>query len=191
MRTRTAKALAVAVVAGGAALFSGESDAHALDPSTKGPFYIQGAVIGYSYGFFGGLGFGAYRMDVEFGAHFSGRHDGFVLGGRQVFYFGFGGSVGATVARIGYDIPIVLKDGKFELTIAPYGLAGIAYGLCGVGCEGALFNFGFGVDVKFFPMQSNGFYVFARPLEASFFVGGYGGRTITTLTPAAGVGFAF
>lgn len=191
MRTRTAKALAVAALAGGAALFSGERSAHALDPSTKGPLYIQGAVIGYSYGFFGGFGFGAYRLDVEFGAHFTGRHDGFVLGGRQVFYLGFGGSIGATVARIGYDIPIVIKDGKFELTIAPYGIAGIAYGLCsGGGCyDGAAFNFGFGVDVKFFPIQSNGFYAFARPLEASFFVGN--GSTVTTLTPAAGVGFAF
>ncbi|CAN5383755.1 hypothetical protein BH09MYX1_BH09MYX1_59380 [soil metagenome] len=188
MRTRTSKVLAVALLAGGVALLSGQGTARAAD-STKDPLYIQGAVLGYSYGFFSGVGFGAYRLDAEFGAHFTGRHDGFVLGGRQVFYLGFGGSIGATVARVGYDIPIVIKDGKFELTIAPYALVGVAYGLCGTGCYGAGFNFGFGVEAKFFPMQANGFYAFARPIEASFFVGD--GGVITTLSPALGVGYAF
>lgn len=185
----SSKTWAVALLAGGALLastFAGERTAHA--DSTKGPLYVQGAVLGYSYGLNGGLGFGAYRLDVEFGAHFTGRHDGFVLAGRQVFYLGFGGSIGATVARIGYDIPIVIKDGKFEITIAPYGIAGIGYGLC-ENCSGAAFNFGFGVDGKFFPMASNGFYAFVRPIEVAFFVGQ--GPVFSTFTPAAGVGFAF
>ncbi len=187
--TRTTKALLGALVLGSAAatLVSNEGTAKAAD-STKGPLYIQGAVLGYSYGLADGLGFGAYRIDVEFGGHFTGRHDGFVLAGRQVFYLGFGGSIGATVARIGYDIPIVIKDGKFEVTIAPYGLAGIGYGLCG-NCYGAAFTFGAGVEGRFFPMQANGFYAFLRPFELAFFAGQ--GPILTTISPGAGVGFAF
>ena len=191
MKTRTSKALALALLAGGVALVSGEGSAHALDPSTKGPLYVQGAVLGYTSGFGDAWGFGAYRIDAEFGAHFTGRHDGFVLAGRQSFYFGFGFggfTFASTQARLGYDIPIVLKDGKFEITIAPYGLVGVEYGFC-TGC-GAAFTFGFGAEGKFFPMQSNGFYAFARPIEINFFVAGNNGFG-TAYSPGLGIGYAF
>lgn len=65
-------------------------------------------------------------------------------------------------------------------------MVGIAYGFCN-GC-GVAFNFGFGVEGKFFPMQSNGFYAFARPIEIDFYAGdGFG----TAYSPALGVGYAF
>lgn len=180
----------MAVLAAGAALASGERSAHALEPSTKGPLYIQGAVIGYNTTF-GNRGYGAYKIDVEFGGHFSGRHDGFVIAGRQSFNFGwglFGYTWGSTVVRLGFDIPIVVKDGKFEITIAPYGIAGLAYAFCS-NCGGLGFNWGFGVEGKFFPMQSNGFYAFARPLEIQFLADGNGFGV--GYSPAIGVGYAF
>jgi hypothetical protein len=161
------------------------STAHAAE-SAKGPFYVQAGVLGYSFRGGGNLWFaGAYKLDIEFGYHFSGRHDGFVLAGRQSFYIA-GASAGASDLRIGYDIPIPLKDGKYELTIAPYGLVGIGYSLRSV--MGTDFHAGAGIEVRFFPMESNGFNIFARPIEATFFVG-----TIHfwTLSPSVGVGFAF
>ena len=191
MRTRTSLVLAASLFAGTATLVCGNGTAEALEPSTKGPLYVQGALLGGAFGFGNAYdGYGAYRLDVEFGAHFTGRHDGFVVAGRQAFYFGWGlggFSIGTTVARLGYDIPIVIKEGKYEITIAPYGIVGIGYGLCG-NCGGVAFNFGFGVEGRFFPMQSNGFYAFARPIEFSFFAGN---GFATLFSPGLGVGYAF
>ena len=172
----------------GAALALGlslSSTAHAAD-STKGPFYVQAGVLGYGFRGGGALWYGgAYHLDVEFGYHFSGRHDGFVLAGRQSFYLSPGG-LGASDLRIGYDVPIVLSDGKYELTIAPYGLVGVAYALRGG--LGTQFHVGGGAEVRFFPMQSNGFYVFARPIEVTYYAGGL---SFWNFSPSAGVGFAF
>lgn len=172
----------------GAALALGlglPSTAHAAD-SAKGPFYVQAGVLGFSFRGGGAQWIGgAYKLDVEFGYHFSGRHDGFVLAGRQSFYMG-GGALGTTDLRIGYDIPIPLKDGKYELTIAPYGLVGVGYALRGG--LGTDLHLGAGVEGRFFPMQSNGFYVFARPVELTFFVGSL---SFWTISPSAGVGIAF
>lgn len=56
--------------------------------------------------------------------------------------------MGATVARLGYDIAIPL--GRRELTIAPFGFGGVAYGLSG---GGAGATFGAGVEGRFFPIQ--------------------------------------
>lgn len=146
--------------------------AMALEPSSRDkPFYIEGAVpIGFDGGGFGyGVGCGRggcfgghWKPDLELGFHFTGRHDGFVLGFRHVFYIGGTSGMGALL-RIGYDIPIPLKGGKYELTIGPYGYVGGSFlGCNGCSTEGA-FQTGGGVEGKFFILK--GFYVFARPLD--------------------------
>jgi hypothetical protein len=179
---RTMAWCSCAAVALGLAL---PSTAHAAD-SAKGPFYVQAGVLGYSFRGGGAAWFGgAYNLDVEFGYHFSGRHDGFVLAARQAFYFS-GGALGTTDLRIGYDVALPMKDGKYELTIAPYGLAGVGYALRGG--LGTDFHVGAGIEGRFFPMQSNGFYVFARPLELTYFAGTL---SFWNINPNAGIGIAF
>src|SRR5579872_530991 len=90
--------LAVAVAVFGFAL----APAAIAEDSTRGPFYVEGFPLGYSWsGTYGctynpgtgqtlcrggGLG-AAFRLSGEFGYHVSGRHDGFVIGARQAFLF--------------------------------------------------------------------------------------------------------
>lgn len=133
------------------------------------PMYIEGAVpIGFStfggwgYGCgFGGCAYTLWRPDIELGFHFTGRHDGFVLGIRHVFYIaGFAGMGG--LLRLGYDIPIPIKGGKYEVTVGPYGFLGAAFYGSGRGTSGGI-QTGGGVEGKFFLMK--GFYVFGRPLD--------------------------
>lgn len=165
--------LALATLA--ASLFLPAS-AGALEPSSRDkPFYVEGAFPlgfnvfgGYGFGgcgrFGGGCGWSTWRPDIEVGFHFTGRHDGFVLGIRHVFYIGgdyLGNGFGmAGLIRLGYDIPIPIKGGKYEITIAPYGLLGAAF--YGGGPSGGL-QTGGGCEGKFFLLK--GFYVFARPLD--------------------------
>ena len=179
--------------------------AHAGD-STRGAFYVQAAPIGFanitqcvdvvlpdSFGVLHTQSVcgtaGAYRAAAEFGYHFSGRHDGFVLGARQTFWFYSGGTAGVTQARLGWDIPIAIKD--FELTIAPYGLLGVSYALSGGG--NASFTFGAGVEGKFFFMKpdsgANGLYAFVQPIELGGAAGG--GFSGFVYQFAAGAGYAF
>jgi hypothetical protein len=153
-----------------ASLFA-SSGAHAeLVSSREKPFYIEGAFpLGYQGLFAGGCGrfgcagfgggWGAWRPDIELGFHFTGRHDGFVLGFRHIFYvYGSAGMGGAL--RLGYDIPIPIKDGKYEVTIGPYGYIGAAfYGPA----PSAGLQTGGGVEGKFFLIK--GFYVFGRPFD--------------------------
>src|SRR5581483_9380925 len=138
--------------------------------STRGPFYLQGTPLGYSHsasarGYCGGAGCGgwpSFRPEIEFGMHFSGRHDGIVLALRQAFLFTIGPDNvgGTTVLRAGYDLAIPIK--QFEVTVAPYTAAGIGYGFGDGGSIGAQFGF-FGVDGKFF--FKNGLYGYLRPFE--------------------------
>jgi hypothetical protein len=167
------------------------SPARATD-STHPGLYVEGAPIGVGTvtlacetvrGFcVGGGTIGEYRLSAEFGYHFSQRHDGMVLGGRQVFLLG-SQAQGVTEGRVGYDIAIPIK--RFELTAAPYGTAGIAYGIGGVG--GVAFAFGFGGEAKFFFKEN--FYAMLIPLE----LGGWFGNTFNGFVyqAAAGVGYAF
>src|SRR5258706_15525058 len=142
------------------------STSNAFDDSTRGPFYVQGTFpLGIHFGISldPSSNFGGWRPDVEFGYHFSGRHDGFVLGFRQAFIATIAPQTGAGTAglRYGYDIPVHV--GAFELTIAPYGTIGIGYTFDGP--YGA-FNMTWGADGKFFIVD--GFYAFARPFEMGF-----------------------
>jgi hypothetical protein len=166
------------------------SPARAAD-STHPGFYVEGSPVGVGtvtlacrntpIGCLGGGVFGAYRLSAEFGYHFTQRQDGFVLGVRQLFLFG-SSSAGSTEARLGWDIAIPIK--RFELTVAPYGVVGLAYGFDG---EGASFAFGFGAEGKFF--FKDNLYAFLIPLELGAWVGnGFSGFVYQA---GAGIGYAF
>jgi hypothetical protein len=174
------------LLAGSLALVS--SSAHA--ESTRGAAYVQGNVLGYTP-FFNSGGGSAFPMEVSGGYHLGGTHEGFVIGGAQKFLFGsFGGAAFATVLRLGYDIAIPIK--QFELTVAPYGFGGIAYG-DGWGGE-VRAHFGFGVEGRFFPLTEGagkGFFAVARPLEIGFVPIGGGAGTAIPYTFSVGAGYAF
>lgn len=113
-----------------------------------------------------------------------------MIGVRQGFDLG-DCVVGETVARLGGDIPIPFKGGKFEMTIAPYGIVGLNYAFpCGPGgsTEAGL-RFGGGIELKFFVYK--GLYILARPAETdgSHYVGA--GRVFFHFESGAGIGFAF
>lgn len=180
------KLLAVATLAGAATLTFADN-ASALEPSTKGPFYVQATPLGVGLasfcagGPFGGCATGgAYHLDFEVGMHFLGHHDGPVAGLRQAFYIA-GASIGTTQARLGWDIAIPISD--FELTIAPYGTFGIGYGFNG---GDPLFAFGIGAEGKFFFWK--GLYGFFRPFEGGALIGNASGFLANFLV--AGIGFA-
>jgi hypothetical protein len=167
------------------------SPARAAD-STHPGFYVEGSPLGVGtltlacrevppFGCIGGGVAGAYRISAEFGYHFTGRQDGFVLGVRQLFLFG-SDSAGSTEARLGWDIAIPIK--RFELTVAPYGVAGLAYGFNN---QGVAFAFGFGAEGKFFFHEN--LYAFLIPLELGAWVGnGFSGFVYQA---GAGIGYAF
>ena len=171
-------------------LMLGSSPARAAD-STHPGFYVEGSPVGVGtialacvdtvIGCIGGGTVGTYRLSAEFGYHFTQRQDGFVLGVRQTFLFG-SASAGVTEARLGWDIAIPIK--RFELTAAPYGVAGVAYGFNG---EGAAFAFGVGAEGKFF--FKDNLYAFLIPVELGAWIGnGFSGLVYQA---GAGIGYAF
>ncbi len=167
------------------------SPARATD-STHPGMYVEGSPLGFGSltvactevfnRCIGGGTIGTYRISAEFGYHFTQRHDGLVLGARQVFLFGTS-IAGISEGRVGYDIAIPIKH--FELTAAPYGTAGIAYGIGGAG--GAAFAFGFGGEAKFF--FKDNLYALLIPLE----LGAWFGNTFNGFVyqAGAGIGYAF
>lgn len=115
--------------------------------SERGPAYVQAHVLGAQLAFASAGSGAAFPIELHGGYHVSGRHDGFVIGATQKLVFG-NGTGGATLLRLGYDIPIPI--GRRELTIAPYGFGGVAYAFAG-GDPGA--HFGLGVEARFFPIE--------------------------------------
>ena len=115
--------------------------------SQRGPFFVEGHVLGGAIAFPSGATGASYPLEIAAGYHISGVHEGFVLGLAQRFDIGIsGGSSGATLARLGWDFAIDLDP--MELTIAPYlqggavyGFGGGAGGLVGMGVEGRWFPF--------------------------------------------------
>ncbi len=178
-------ALVAAAIA--AAVVLRPTPAHALESSTRGPFYVQGIVAGIA---FQDRGFGAwFHQDVEFGYHTTGRHDGFVIGVRQGFDLG-NCSVGETVARLGFDFAIPFSGGKYEMTVAPYGVAGLNYFFpCGGGTTEAGVRFGGGIELKIFVYK--GLYVLVRPAETTGAEYVDAGRVFFHFDSGAGLGFAF
>ena len=120
------------LVAGALALgvASTAAPARAFDESTRGPFYVQGELG--AFGVWADLPVANtlvyWHPDVEFGVHFTGRHDGPVIGIRQGFDVGRSAdTIGQTVLRGGYDMAFPFRNGRFELTVAPFGTVGINY----------------------------------------------------------------
>ncbi|HQY60953.1 MAG: hypothetical protein IPF92_28250 [Myxococcales bacterium] len=170
------------LLAGAVAL--GASTAHAQN-SDRGPGFVQGNVLGFATSLSGGVGT-AYPMEFSGGYHLgTNAHEGGVIGGAQKLFFAGGGVLAATVFRGGYDIAVPIQE--MELTIAPYGYAGVAYG---GGFTGA--HFGFGGEGRFFPLKQGpgkGFFAVGRPFEIGFIAAGSGVAVIYTFS--LGAGFAF
>lgn len=164
----------------------GPSTAHAQN-SDRGPGFVQGNVLGFVTSLNSGVRGSAYPVEFSGGYHLgTNAHEGGVIGGAQKFMFGYGGMIAATVFRGGYDIAIPIQE--MELTIAPYGYAGFAYG--DIGSVRA--HFGFGAEGRFFPLKhgpGKGFFAVARPFEIGMIPGS--GATLVLYTFNAGAGFAF
>lgn len=171
------------------------SSANALDESTHGPMYLQSTLpLGLHYGISldPGSDFAGWRPDIEFGYHFSGRADGFVLAFRQAFIVMAAPRVGAgtTQLKYGYDIPLHFGD-NFELIIAPYGTFGIGYTFASADLLGpnAGINMTWGADGKFFLVS--GLYAFVKPFEMGFQCLHDYGKCGITMVWGGGMGFAF
>ena len=141
--------------------------ARALEQSTRRPFYLEGTLAGIEPWF--GFNFTAskgvyYHPGIEFGVHFTGRHDGLALGLRQSFAIGGSYPIGETVLRAGWDLALPFRNGRFEVTLAPFATVGMNYFL-GPGPVQAGAHFSVGFDMKLFFYQ--GLYLLLRPVELS------------------------
>ncbi len=185
------RALGVAALAAAVALSSPRAFA---DDSVQGPAYVEGGV-GVSFWDFPHLAFGPFSTGyswtgfnpaVELGYHFSGRHDGFVLGLRQGFSVTAiqGHAAGTTVVRGGYDL--AFKAGSLEVNVDPFGTFGVGYVFdgpsAGIQATG-------GIDVKLF--FTKGFFAYARPAELGFQCFHDSGDCAFTYAAGVGAGFAF
>lgn len=135
----------------GVAVGSIVASSAAASDSERGAGYIQAHPLGVQVALptaADALELGAqYLVEVHGGYHVSGRHDGFVVGASQKLAIA-SGTLGATVARVGYDVAIPF--GRRELTIAPYAFGGVAYPLA----EGdPAWHAGVGVEVRVFPVE--------------------------------------
>lgn len=184
MKKLAARLTLSALLAGTVALAS--STAHAQN-SDRGPGFIQGNVLGFVTSLNSGGGGAAYPMEFSGGYHLgTNAHEGGVIGGAQKLIFGYGSTLAATVFRGGYDIAIPIQE--MELTIAPYGYAGFAYG-SGLGMRA---HFGFGAEGRFFPLKQGpgkGFFAVARPFDIGLIPAT--GGTLALYTFSLGAGFAF
>lgn len=179
---------ALAALSCGAAVLLAPTEAQAAN-STRDPFYVGGTILGFGAPLNSGLrgpGTTPYRFDFDFGYHTSGRHDGFVIGFRQIFLFGGGLDGGISQLRLGGDIPILIKGGRMEITIAPYGGVGIFYSFNGQDPRPAM---SFGIEGKFFPIANNGFFAMARPFEITLLPGSGGVPALYGF--GLGAGYAF
>lgn len=165
------------------------------DESTHGPIYVQGSV-GVSFWDFPSITlFGplstsyswtGFNPVIEVGFHFSGRHDGLMLGLRQGFSVTAmqGHAAGTTSVRGGYDF--AFKAGALEVNVDPFATLGAGYVFDGphAGLTGTV-----GLDAKLFVTQ--GLYVFARPAELGFQCLHDGGICAFVYAAGAGAGYAF
>jgi outer membrane protein OmpA-like peptidoglycan-associated protein len=140
--------ISLSLFGAGAALASLLVALPAQAESERGPFFVEGHVGGITLSLPGEAVGVAYPLEVGFGYHVMGTHEGFVVGLVQRFDVGVtGGSTGATLARLGWDFAIPLDP--MELTLVPYVQGGVLYafeggdpgGLVGAGFEGRLFPF--------------------------------------------------
>jgi hypothetical protein len=157
-----AAALLLATFGAGSARAADEAP-EGKNVSTRRPFFVQGTL--------GSVGVwaswpvvdtqGYWHPDFEFGYHFSGRHDGVEIGIRQGFYVGRDRyDVGETLLRGGYDFAFPFRNGRFELTIAPFGTFGINYLFTNLN---AGVHFSVGIEGKLFFFHN--LYLLVRPVE--------------------------
>jgi len=147
-----------------AAILAASVPAHAFDESTRKPFYVQSAVGSFSYWPVLFQNQGYWKPDIEFGVHFTGRHDGLALGVRQAFDVGRDVySMGETVLRGGWDFALPFRNGRFELVLAPFATFGANYTFQNLHA-GVRATVGF--DAKLFFFQ--GLYLLVRPIELGF-----------------------
>jgi len=133
--------------------------------STRRPFFVQGTLGSFGLWAWGNPpGVQAYwHPDFEFGYHFSGRHDGLEIGIRQGFYVGRNAyDVGETLLRGGYDFAFPFRNGRFELTIAPFGTFGANYLFTNLN---AGLHWSVGIEAKLFFFHE--LYLLVRPVELS------------------------
>ncbi|HEY1959666.1 MAG TPA: hypothetical protein VGH28_28850 [Polyangiaceae bacterium] len=164
------------------------------DESTRRPFFIQGTLG--SFGLWtnlpGSNGTLAYwHPDFEFGYHFSGRHDGVEIGIRQGFYVGRDRyDVGETLLRGGYDFAFPFRNGRFELTVAPYGTFGLNYLFTNVN---AGLHWSVGIEAKLFFFHN--LYLLVRPVELAigqyFNLGPFAPNVYFNMNAGIGAGLAF
>ena len=193
--TKTRTLLTVVSVTASLLGTSSSALADGAQESSQGPAYVQGSVgVNYwdfpSITFFGFISgsysWSAFRPDIEFGYHPSGRHDGFVVGLRQAFYVtGIQGyAAGATILRLGWDLPF--KAGSLEINVDPFASVGVGYIFdgphAGVAATG-------GIEAKVFLTQ--GLYVMARPAELGFQCFHDRGWCAFSYAAGVGAGFAF
>ena len=157
--------------------------ATALAESERGTFFVQAAPAGVSIFAADGAGTASFHGDLDVGIHFGADHEGGMLGVHQAFYAG-DLNAGATQLRGGYDIAIPL--GEMELTLSPFAKPGIAYGFEG---GDPLFAGGLGFEGRFFPIEKNGFFAMARPLDIDVWANG--DVVIVPISFAVGAGYAF
>ncbi len=118
--------------------------------SERGPFHVEGHVVGVAIGVGDPPGQPTYPFEVSAGYHVMGTHEGFVVGAVQRVDVGFsGGSLGSSAVRVGWDFAIPL--GRRELLIAPFVQGGAAYAFEGGDPLGL---FAIGVEGRFFPFET-------------------------------------
>jgi hypothetical protein len=171
------------------ALLLASAPAHAFDDSTRGPFYVQANAGSFSFwpAYFGDQAF--WHTEIEFGFHITGRHDGLALGIRQGFDVGRDVySIGETMLRGGWDFALPFRNGRFELTVAPYGVVGIDYIFRNLQ---AGVHFAVGLDARLFFFR--GLYLLIRPIELGFgdFVPLPNQNVYFTMNMGLGLGYAF
>jgi len=175
------------------ALVLASASAHATEESTRRPFFIQGTLGSVGVWAWtnppGVLGY--WHPDFEFGYHFSGRHDGVEIGLRQGFYLPHDRyDVGETLLRGGYDFAFPFRNGRFELTVAPFGTIGINYLFTNLN---AGVHASVGIEAKLFFFHD--LYLLVRPVELA--IGEYVNLGPTTanvffnLNAGVGAGLAF
>ena len=113
--------------------------------------------------------------------HLDGHSSEINFGLRQDVWFPPGGAMGLTAARGGYDIPLMVAHNKYEITIAPYVLVGIGYGI-----NGAQFVPGVGADGRFY-FHAN-YFGYVRPIELLVHAGN---GSYSSYDTALGAGVSF
>ncbi|MEM9192088.1 MAG: hypothetical protein AAGF12_23145 [Myxococcota bacterium] len=125
----------------------------------------------------GGLGAGVriddvntqFKLEQQFGYHFSGRPEGFFLGLNAGESFGDGLVLLQIGGRLGWDIEIA-RAGEADILLSPGGVVGIAVFTFDERDAFARFNWQFTFDIKFRVLRDQ-LTLFIRAVGLDFFAG--------------------